>query len=128
LSGQGTADGCIVVGSDTRSDDGDTAIEVEAITTPIKIVDPPITAYWGELIPEVAPQVGGTLSIYPIVGELSSSEGTVMSQDLTVATEGVGRLGYGRFLKLRFYNNTIEQIIQLLGFEVDPVSIVGRRH
>lgn len=127
LSGVGTTDGYITINTDTRSDDGDTAIETEAITTPIKVSDPPEHAYFGTLNLEVAPQGGGTLSIYPIVGELDDAEGTAFSHDLTDPSAGLGRLGYGRFLKLRFYHNTINQIIQILGFEVDPVNIVGRR-
>ena len=123
----GTTGGCIVVQTDTRTDDGTTAIEVEAITTPIRVSDPPTTAYYGTLTLEVEPQPGGTLSVYPIVGELSESEDTAFSHDLTDPSTGLGRLGYGRFLKLRFYHNTVNQIIQLLGFEVDPVNIVGRR-
>jgi hypothetical protein len=127
LIGFGTDDGFITVDTDTRSDHMDTAIEVEAITTPIKANDPPAMAYFGTLSLEIEPQAAGTLSIYPIVGELNEAEDTAFSHDLTDQSTGLGRLGYGRFLKLRFYHNTIEQIIQLLGFEVDPVNTVGRR-
>lgn len=125
--GVGTTGGYITVGTDDRSDDGDTAIEIEAITTPIKASDPPSTTYFGTLALEIEPQPGGTLAVYPTVGELSESEDTVFSHDLADATTGLGRLGYGRFLKLRFYHNTVGQLIQLLGFEVDPVNTVGRR-
>lgn len=127
LLGWGTADGHIVVDTETRSDNGATAIETEGILAPIRAADPPVTTYFGTLTTEVDPQAGGTLSVYPTVGELSESEDAVMSHDLTLASSGLGRLGYGRYLKLRFFHNTIDQLIQLLGFEVDPVNIVGRR-
>lgn len=127
LVGAGTEDGFITINTDTRSDDEDTAIESEAITCPLKIVDPPVMAYWGTLTTEVDPQAAGTLAVYPTVGELSESEDTVLNHALTTASSSLGRLGYGRFAKLRFYHNTINQVLQILGFEIDPVSIVGRR-
>lgn len=127
LAGEGTLDGYIVVDTETRSDDEDTAIEVEAITAPLVSSNPPVTTYWGELTTEIEPQAAGTLAVYPSVGELSEAEEAVFSHDLTTASVRLGRLGYGRFVKLRFYHNTIAQIVQLLGFELSPVNAVGRR-
>lgn len=127
LIGVGTSDGYITVDTDERSDDGDTAIEIEAITAPMIATNPPIMTYWGDLTTEVAPQAAGTLSIYPTVGELSESEDAVFSHSLLTPSVGLGRLGYGRYAKLRFFHNTISQIIQILGFEIEPVNPVGRR-
>lgn len=127
LIGGGTTDGFISVETADRSDDEDTAIETEAIMAPIKAVDPPETAYWGMLNPEVAPQAAGTLSIYPTVGEPDDAEDTVFSHDITTASISLGRLGYGRYMFLRFYHNTISQVLQILGFEVNPLNIVGNR-
>ena len=127
LVGVGTSTGYITVETETRSDNAATAIETEAITAPIRASDPPATSYFGTLTTEIEPQAAGTLSVYPIVGELSESEDTAFSHTMTDPTTGLGRLGYGRFLKLRFYHNTISQIVQFLGFEVDPVNVVGRR-
>lgn len=127
LVGYGEATGFITVETDTRSDDGTVIIECESVTTPMKVVDPPQTALWGELTVEVAPQAAGQLKIYPTVGELYENEQQVMPHDLSVASSRAGRLGFGRYLKLRFYNNTLEQVLQILGFEVDPVYIVGDR-
>lgn len=123
----GTSAGYLTVETSTRSDDASAAIEVEAITAPIQATDPPAMTYFGNLEVEVAPQAAGSLLIYPTVGELAESEDTVMTRDLTDPSESLPRLGYGRFLKLRFYHNTISQIIQILGFEVSPVNVVGRR-
>lgn len=127
LIGEGTEDGFITVDTDIRSDDGTDSIEVEAIMTPIKAVDPPVTAYFGTITTEVDPQAAGTLQVFPIVGEPDDAEDAVLNHDLTTAAIALGRLGYGRYLILRFYHNTIEQLIQLLGFEVEPVNEVGRR-
>lgn len=127
LPGIGTSTGFITVDTDDRSDNATTAIEVEATLAPIKVADPPVTAYFGTLTLEVEPQDTGDLLVYPTVGELDDDEAPVLRHDLSTATAGLGRLGYGRFLALRFYHNTVDQIVQLLGFEVDPVNAVGRR-
>jgi hypothetical protein len=127
LGGEGTSDGYITVETDNRADLATDAIEVEAILCPIKAADPPTTTYYGMLTPEIDPQAGGTLAIYPTVGEPDDAEQAVMTHDMTDASATLGRLGYGRYLILRFYHNTINQVVQLLGFEVDPVNIVGKR-
>lgn len=124
--GVGSSTGYIAVNTAERNDDG-FLIVTEAVTTPIRATDPPATAYFGSLTTEVDPQFEGTLSVFPVVGELSESEDTAFSHDISIASVDLGRLGYGRYLQLRFYHATINQIIQLLGFEVDPVNIVGRR-
>lgn len=127
LLGMGTDTGYIVVDTEDRLDNGDTAIEMEGILAPIRAANPPVTTYFGELTTEVDPQAGGTLLVYPTVGEIGAAEQSVMSHALTTASVSLGRLGYGRFLQLRFFHNTINQLIQLLGFEVAPTNIVGRR-
>lgn len=127
LVGLGTSTGYVAIGTSDRSDNAVTSIEVEAITAPMIASSPPVTTYWGGLTTEVDPQAAGTLSVYPSVGELDEAEETAFSHDLTTASVDLGRLGFGRYLKLRFYHNTISQIIQLLGFEINPVNVVGRR-
>lgn len=122
----GTNDGFIIIDSDDRNDD-DTPIEIEGILSPISITDPPSTVYFGTLTVEVDSQDDGILQIYPRVGEPDEAEDPVFNHDLTIPSVSVGRLGYGRFLSLRFYNNTLNQLIQILGFEVDPVNSVGKR-
>lgn len=127
LAAIGTSNGHIIIDGDARNDNESTAIEMEAILAPIKASDPPATTYFGHLTVEVDSQDEGTLNIYPTIGELSDSEQPVMERDMSTATETLDRLGYGRFLKLRFYHNIANQIVQILGFEIDPVNIVGRR-
>lgn len=127
LIGIGTSDGYVTVDTNTRSDEGTVAITTEGVLAPIKASDPPTTAYFGTLTVDVEPQDEGSLYVYPTVGELADSEEVALTLDLADASSGLGRLGYGRFLKLRFYHNIINQIVQLLGFEVDPVNVVGRR-
>lgn len=127
LMGAGTDDGYISINTPTRSDNAVTAIEVEAITAPLQGSDPPTMCYFGTLSVEVEPQADGEVEIYPITGELADAEDTVLTHDMTEATIGLGRLGYGRFLTLRFFADTLGQITQILGFEVDPVNSVGRR-
>lgn len=128
LIGEGTDDGLVLIDTLDRNDLDTDAIEVDAPLAPLKVSDPPETTYFGMLLLEVEPQLDGQLSVFPIVGEPDDNEDPVFTHDLTVGTAALGRLGYGRFLSLRFYSNTIDQVLQLLGFEVDPVNTVGRRH
>lgn len=127
LIGLGTDDGYIAVETDTRSDDATDAIITNATLAPIRSSDPPVTTYWGNITTEVETQAAGTLSIYPVVGEAEDSEETAFSHDMATASVNLGRLGYGRYVILRLYHATISQIVQLLGFEINPVNTVGRR-
>lgn len=126
LVGFGSTDGYIAVDSDDPKD-GDTAIEIESITTPIKAADPPQMTYYGQFSIEIAPQSGGTFVVYPTVGELEDSEEQFFTQDLTDPSTTHGRLGYGRYIKFRVYRSGYTHFVQILGFEVNPVNIVGRR-
>lgn len=125
--GIGTSEGFVGIETEDRLDDDEISINAEAITGPIKVTDPPTTTYFGTLTVEVAPQPAGSLNVHPIVGELDEDEESPLVHNLTDASAGLGRLGFGRFLKIRFQHNTVNQIVQLLGFEVDPVNVVGRR-
>lgn len=128
LSAVGSSDGYIVVDTEDRIDDATTAIEVEGILSPLHVTDPPATSYFGDLSVETEPQDSGILQVYAIVGELADQEQAVYVHDLTKASESLGRLGYGRFCRLRLYHNTSEEVVQVLGMEIDPINIVGRRN
>lgn len=127
LIGEGTSDGYITVDTPTRSDNADHSIPIDAATAPIRATDPPVTTYFGQLNLEIAAQAAGQLSVYPTVGEPEAEESAVMERSLRTASESMPRLGYGRFVSLRFVHNVIDQLVQILGFEIDPVNAVGRR-
>lgn len=123
----GSDDGFVAIDTDTRADYGTVAIETNGTLAPIRAVDPPFHTYFGTLTTEIAPQSAGNLYIYPSVGEPDAVESPNFTHPLNTASVSVGRIGYGRFFWLRFYHNTLSQLVSILGFEVEPVNIVGRR-
>lgn len=70
---------------------------------------------------------GGTLSITPTVGDLTSAAGATLSHDLTIERERLPRIGdVGRLCQLRFQESTAGQPVQIYGYEI-PYIRVGRR-
>lgn len=72
----------------------------------------------GALVP-ATPATGTIWALLPIRGDISST----LTQDRTRN----GRLGVGRFCQLTFKNAEVGQRVELRGFEIEPVNILGRR-
>jgi hypothetical protein len=125
--GMGSEVGEIIVDSDTRVDADAESITIDALTAPQHIGDPPITAYWGELVTEVAPQTSGFLEVTPTVGEVDTPASTTLVHEMTEASRRLGRLGVGRFVQLQFTHDTWDEIVELRGYEINPTHAIGRR-
>jgi hypothetical protein len=106
-------------------DDGQ-AIDFEVVTKFYSGQAPDRDHYWGELSMLSKVQTGGTLSIVPYVGGLDTTAGATISHDLTTGRERLCRLGVGRLCALKFKENTVDQQVEIYGFEV-PVQELGRR-
>jgi hypothetical protein len=122
----GSAAGFVYQGnSSTVSDDG-TAVELNAELAFLGANTPDIEKLF--LQPAVINKIeaGGTLSVVPTAGALNASEQTTISLSLTTGRHRPRRLGVGRFLKLRFYNNEDQRNVEIYGVEV-PFHEVGRR-
>jgi hypothetical protein len=88
--------------------------------------------YWGELsiLGKVQPTPLGTgiVTVTPIVGDVDTAvPGVPFLYDMSLGRHRLGRCGVGKFLTLQFDHKTINQDVALYGYEVDPVSIIGRR-
>jgi hypothetical protein len=65
----------------------------------------------------------------PATGTITVSIGirTAMSHDMTLDRERLGIAGVGRLLEMRFNNAEVDQGIELYGYEIKPVNVIGRR-
>ena len=123
----GSDTGEVIVETADREDAGGESITIDARTAPMHIGEPPVTAYWGELVTEVNPQDAGYLEVIPTVGEIDAAASPALVHDLMEATQRIGRLGVGRFVQLQFTHDTWNEILELSGFEINPTHTVGRR-
>lgn len=123
----GGSDGVLYKGNQSAAADAGTAIAFEIVTKRHSMDAPDLEKYWGELSVHAKAQGGGTLSIYPSVGEIDASEGAVVSHVLNVHRRRHRRMGVGKALSLRFVNEEVNQPIDIQGYEVIPVSNLGRR-
>jgi hypothetical protein len=111
----------------TYHDGTTTPIEMEIITPYFSGNAPDIEHFWGELSILSKIEDGGTLSIYPTVGRFDATEeASALSHDLTLGRERLARLGTGAFVKLRLYNNQVDQPVTIQGIEI-PFHEIGRR-
>lgn len=113
--------------NDPVQSDGSTAIDFDVTTGVYSGGEPAMTKHWGALTVLTRPQSAGTLSVAPTVGTIDAVAQSALSHDLTLGRERLARLGDGELLSLRFRQNTNGQDCQIYGFEVEPVSAVGRR-
>lgn len=123
----GGVDGYLYRRHDAEFLDGSTSIPYAVTTLQLSGGEPGIEKYFGELTVLTTPQASGTLTITPTVGALNASADTAFSHDLTLDRERHGRLGVGRFASFTFSQDTASVGCEVLGYEIDPVSIVGRR-
>lgn len=84
--------------------------------------------YWGELSITGKAQTAGSITVTPQVGNLDSMTAqTPFTYDMTQGRQRLGRLGIGKYANLVLEHDVIDQDVALDGFEVDPVTIIGRR-
>lgn len=88
---------------------------------------PSVEKYWGELYAVGKVQPAGSLTITSKVGYLDATATVIQSYDMTTGRQRLGRLGQGKLAQLNFAHTTAGQNVELYGFEVDPVTEIGRR-
>jgi hypothetical protein len=123
----GSAAGDLYLGGSPLFTDDGTAIAMEAHSRYHSQGEPDRAKYWGELSVHVRSEGGGTLTITPVVGDLSATPGAPITHAMTQERGRLRRLGVGRFCQLRFTHTGNLQGCELRGYEIDPVSDLGRR-
>jgi len=112
---------------DTRTDGVSSPIIMDGITKRYSMEEPDIDKYWGQLSVIGKAQTAGSTQFTIDVGELNADNNTDPVWDMTQSRERLSRVGSGKHVELEFTNNEIAQDVQLYGFEISPVNILGRR-
>jgi len=119
--------GFVTKESATRNDNTTSPIASDVITVPMTSESPPQTQYWGELYTEVTPQATGNLGIEVKVGEPADVYASKRYHPLKDGVFNTGRMGVGRWAQFRFTHNGLNEVLELIGFEINPVNKIGRR-
>jgi hypothetical protein len=88
--------------------------------------DPDVEKVWGQLSTFAEVQAGGAITITPTVGWVNAAAGATLSHALTAGRVRHRRLGLGKLLKLKFFNNTDLYRTRIFGYEI-PYWFRGRR-
>lgn len=102
-------------------------IETIVVTRSQDMDEPDYRKYFGELSMIGKVQPSGTISVTPTVGDLDATPSAPMTYDMTVGRDRLARIGEGLVMSLELTHNTVNEDIELYGYEVNPVTMVGRR-
>lgn len=112
---------------ETRTDGTATAIDFDVIGKRHDLEVPDADKYFGEVSLFGAPQDSGILQVKSIAGELNATRTITQNYDMTKPRQRLGRFGRGKHAQVRLRNNNVGEDVQVYGYEVDPVHIIGRR-
>jgi len=123
----GSQEGFLSQDQEARNDWGIAGIALDVQSTDFD-ANPDLDKYYGELSVMGKAQAAGTLTVTPSLGESGSEVAqTPFDAPLTASRSRLGRIGVGKSMELEFQNDVINQDVALFGFEVDPVTVVGKR-
>lgn len=124
----GAEEGYFYEESDDYIDGENEAIYFSVETKAHGLEEPDYDKYFGELSVLQKAQPEGTLQIITEVGELEGDlEESIIEGNLTLSRIRLPRLGVGKHSQLTFENNELDTGVELYGYDINPVSIVGRR-
>lgn len=127
----GSSSGYLYQQTETRTDGTATAIDLNVHGKYFDLNEPTYQKYFGELSMYGKPKTSGTLTIQARVGDSPFDDDTAVSNtflyDMTKARQRLGRVGTGKWAQLEYHNSTVGEDVELFGFEVDPVNVIGRR-
>ncbi len=111
----------------TRTDGAADAIAIDVITKRFSMDEPDLDKYWGEFSMIGKAQTAGTLDIELSVGELNASPTNNIAWNMTKTRERLPRVGAGKHVQVEFTESEVGQNVEMYGFEVNPVNLIGRR-
>jgi len=127
--------GYIYQDQETRTDGASTAIAMETTGKPHDMDDPDEEKYWGEMsIFGEGNQANGVVDVSVRYGTLNNTLDAVQNnttknlyyqQKLT--RQRLGRIGRGKHAQVSLLNSQVGQDVVLYGYEIDPVTLIGRR-
>lgn len=124
-----------VIGSDDsvyqpqslRTDGASTAITLDAIGKRHAMGEPDQDKYFGEITLFGKAQSAGLLSVVSRVGELNETQSITQYYDMQKNRHRLGRLGHGKHAQIELINSEVGVDVEVFGFEIEDVNIVGRR-
>lgn len=127
----GGADGKIYEEQAIRTDGASTPIAFDVIGKRHDFDDPDVEKYFGQLsMFGKGTEPKGHVAITSRVGELTQATGyqtKVQHYDLTKPRQRLGRLGVGKHAELELTHATAGEKVQLFGYDVEDVHLVGKR-
>lgn len=123
----GSVEGDVFQEQTTRTDSSGTGIEFDVIGKRHDAGFPDQDKYFGELSMLGKAQAAGTLTITCTTGELNATISTTKAYDMTKSRQRISRIGAGKHTELRFRHAIAAQDVELYGYVIDPVHILGRR-
>lgn len=123
----GSVQGDVNIEQETRTDGTNTAISLDVIGKRHDGGLPDHDKYFGELSMLGKAQSAGTLTITCRTGELNQTSTSTKSYDMTKNRQRISRIGTGKHTELEFTHNVAGQDVELYGYVIDPVHVLGRR-
>lgn len=117
----------------TRTDGTATAITLDVIGKQHFDENPDVEKYFGELSVFQKAYATGTLQLTSRVGDLQSTNPVKPARTITQPCSmaqprtRLGRLGSGKHAQIEIVNAEVGQDVELFGYEVDPVNVIGKR-
>jgi hypothetical protein len=110
-----------------RTDGTVTPIAFDAIGPRHDMEVPDDEKYFGELSLLTKPLTSGVMQVKSRTGNQNATRTIVQNYDLRLTRKRMGRLGKGKHSQIELVNANVGEDVQVLGYEVDPVHILGRR-
>lgn len=124
----GSQEGFLSIDQEPRNDWTTHTIPLMAQTKAHSQGEPDLEKYWGELSMNGKQQTAGTVVISPLVGDLTALPPlTPFAYDMVNGRQRLPRLGVGKHVSLVMTHDVLNEDVMLYGYEINPVSIVGRR-
>ncbi len=118
---------------DTRTDGSSTAISMDVIGKQHYAENPDLDKYFGEISVLQKAYPTGTIQVTSRVGDLQSTNPVrpirTITQNVSQALPRtrVGRVGSGKHAQLEIANSEVGQDVEIFGYEIDPVNVIGKR-
>jgi hypothetical protein len=123
----GGADGNMYKEQVTRTDGASTAIVMDVVGKRHNAGEPDLEKYWGELSVLQKSYTLGTLQVISTAGDLTASSTIVQNCPQQKSRTRLGRLGKGKHVQLEIQNSEVGMDVELFGYEIDPVNLIGKR-
>lgn len=126
LTAFGGSDGYLYLRDVDALTDHLTPIEMSVDLPFLHAQEPDLDKVWGRFTIHNRAEEQGTLTITPIVGDLTSDASSAILHDLTLDREVLPRPGAGRYLQLNLFHDSPYERPRIYGLEI-PYTWIGRR-